>query len=145
MKTILIPTDFSSHARYNLEYVLNLVRDTQVPCKLLLVNTYMVQQTDPREVISLNDELKQISKKGLELEKQHALRLSTNPNIQIETASHMGSLGNVVVQLLRRQKIDLVAMGKNGGKHVDSIATLLKQHKCPLLITYEENSFEQVI
>lgn len=138
MKKILITTDFSTHSQYTIFYVLNLLHDTQIPCKILLLNTYIVQQTDPHQVISTNDELKRISKLGLERQRDKALKNVINFNISIEIASHMGSLNNVVMQLLRKEKIDLVAMGKNGGRHVESLSHLLKQQQCPLLITYSD-------
>jgi hypothetical protein len=96
----------------------------------------MVQQTDPRQVIQLNDQLKQTSKKGLEQALDYAQSQIKNPLITVDIASHMGSLNNVVLQMIRDKEFDLVAMGKNGGKHVETISVLLKQLECPLLITY---------
>ena len=138
MTKIIITTDFSKDSKYTLEYVLNFMCKTQMPCKLLLLNTFMVQETDPKQVILLNDELKKKSKEGLERERAEALDKNPNPNITIELNSQMGSLKNVVRSLLLNDKFDLVAMGKDGGKHVEQIAALLKQIRCPLLITYHE-------
>lgn len=59
-----------------------------------------------------------------------------NPNVTLEVASHMGSLNNVVLQLVQKDKFDMVAMGKSGGDNVETISKMLKQQKCPLLITY---------
>ena len=112
------------------------MQDTQIPCHITLVNTYMVQQTDPSQVIELNDQLKRKSKTGLEQELISAQTKVKNPLITLDIVSHMGSLNNVVLQLIRNQAYDLVAMGKNGGKHVETISSLLKQQKCPLLTTY---------
>jgi hypothetical protein len=136
MKRILLPTDFTCHSKHTLEYVLNFLQDTQISCHITLVNTYMVQQTDPRQVIQLNDQLKQTSKKGLEQALDYAQSQIKNPLITVDIASHMGSLNNVVLQMIRDKEFDLVAMGKNGGKHVETISVLLKQLECPLLITY---------
>lgn len=138
MKRILIATNFSAHSGCTIKYVLNLFKDTQIPCHILLVNTYMVQQTDPLQVILVNDELKSRSKQNLETEKVCALALIDQAAITIETSSHLGTLKNVVQHLLQKDKIDLVAMGKNGGRHVETVANLLKKLKCPLLITYLE-------
>lgn len=99
-----------------------------------------IQQTDPLQVISFNDELKRRSKAGLERQCADAMRRITNKNITVETASHMGSLNNVILQLLRKEGIDLVAMGKDGGKHVESVSSLLKLQQCPLLITCPDGS-----
>ncbi len=136
MKRILIPTDFSKHSRHTLQYVLELLQGFSTPWRILLVNTYMIKETDPNEVIKINDALKGKSKQGLELERELALQYNKNPLLTIDVASHMGSLTNVVLQLLRSENIDLVAMGKNGGRNVESVANLLKQQQCSLLITY---------
>lgn len=138
MKNVLITTDFSSDSRYTLEYVLDFLGLTTVPSRILLLNTYVVQLTgDPLQLVSMNDELKKTSKSLLEKEIQWARTYCTNPLITFECASHMGTLNNVILNILRREKIDLVAMGKSNGNHVENVASLLKQQNCPLLITYK--------
>jgi nucleotide-binding universal stress UspA family protein len=136
MKRILIPTDFSKHAGHSIDYVLNLFEQTQSPCRILLLNTYIFQQTDPKQVLIINDELKKRSKEGLAFQKEELLKRIKNPNITVETISHLGSLHNVVLQLLQKEEVDLVAMGKDTGKHLAQISELLKQHHCPVLITH---------
>lgn len=136
MKRVLIPTDFSERATHTLEYVLDLFEQTCTPCQILLLNTYIVQETDPREVIQLNDELKKRSREALGTQKANALKNIKNPNITVETASHLGSLHNVVHQLLQKGEVDLVAMGKDSGRHLEQIFTILKQYHCPVLITH---------
>ena len=136
MKRILILTDFSSHSKYTFEYVLSFLQDTQIPCHITLVNTYIVQQTDPSQVIELNDQLKRKSKTGLEQELTNAKSKISNSLITVDIASHMGSLNNVVLHMIRNKNFDMVAMGKNCGKHVEIISGMLKQQECPLLITY---------
>lgn len=136
MKKILITTDFSAHSRHTVDYVLDLFQHTQVPCHLLLVNTFKVLQTDPAKVIATNDELKKISLRGLEEEKALTLAKVKNSFISVDIASRMGSLNNVVLQIIQSEKIDLVGMGKKKGRHVEMMSSLLKKHHCPLLITY---------
>lgn len=136
MKRILIATDFSIHSKHSIQCVLKHLHDTQTPSQLLLLNTFIVQQTDPARVILENDELKKRSKAGLEQERIEALKLVKSPDVSIETASHMGSLNNVIAQLVHKEKYDLVAMGRDGGRHVASVSALLKQLHFPLFITY---------
>lgn len=138
MKKILITTDFSPHSKNTIQYVLDFLQETKIPCELNLLNTYMVLQNDASQVISLNDELKKKSKAGLLKEESEAKSQIKNPLISVHTTSTMGSLKNVIFQMLKKEKYDLVAMGKDGGKHVETIQGLLKQEKCPLLITYIE-------
>ncbi len=133
MKKILIATAFSPDTQLTLDYVLDLVQDMKAPCKIVLLNTYIVHQTDPTQVISLNDELKKKSKQFL-LDTIDEIKLK-NPEICIEVMSHMGSLKNVILQVIQQEKFDLVAISKEGGKQVESITALFKDIKCPLLIT----------
>lgn len=136
MKKILITTDFSKHSKNTIKYVLDLLQKMAIPCTVVLLNTYMVLQTDAKQVITLNDEMKKKSKAGLLSEESEAKNLINNPLVTVQTISHMGSLKNVIHQLLKNENFDLVAMGKDGGKHVETIQGLLKEEQCPLLITY---------
>jgi hypothetical protein len=132
MKNILIPTDFSQTSQDTFESIVSFLHESQIPCRILLLNTYIVQETDPHLVIQLNDEMKEKSRQGLERSCQDIRKLTTNPNITIETASHMGSLSNVIYQLLKKMKIDLVAIG--AGEDFGAVVQLLQKHKCPLLM-----------
>lgn len=138
MNNILLTTDFTKDSSHSLDYVLDILKDSKFPVKILLLHTFMVQQTDPSKIIILNDEMKLKSKMGLEELRNEAMKKVTNPNISIEVASQMGSLKNVIFQLLDTSKFDLVVMGKNGGKQFESVAALLKQRNCPILITHSE-------
>lgn len=137
MRNILIPTDFSLQSQSTLKSVLESLKETKDPTRVLLINTYMVDLgQEPGQLIQLNDELKNFSKRGLEREMSNAQKWITNPNVKIETASHMGSLTNVIRNLIRIEKFDLVAMGIDEGKRVAQVASLLKQNNGPLLATY---------
>lgn len=138
MKNVLIPTDFSPQSRYTLEYVLDFLGHTTVPSRIFLLNTYIVQLSgDPLQLLAMNDELKQKSKTLLQEEVSWARAHCLNPLVSIDSFSHMGTLNNVILNVLRREKIDLVAMGKGTGNHVEQVASLLKMQNCPLLITYK--------
>lgn len=136
MRNILVTTDFSEHARNTLLYVLRFLKDTQIPCRILLLNTYVVSHSDPDQLITLNDELKKKSMDGLEKERKEALKGFTNSNISIETHSHLGSLNNVILQLMKKNNIDLVAMGNLEREQVDTVSRSLKKQERPLLVTY---------
>lgn len=132
MKSILIPTDFSPDAKKNLSSIVSYAQKAGEPCRLLLLNTFILQNTDPDTVIKHNDEMRERSRSGLMSFRDEALRLVTTPGITVDIASHMGSLSNVVHQLLRKEKIDLVALGTP--EHIEALSSLLKREKCPLLI-----------
>ncbi len=136
MKRIIIATDFSPHSQKTIEFVMGIVKDTTAPHEILLLNTYMVKETDPLKVIGLNDELKLASRRKLEHERSELQKKMRNPNIKIEIATHMGSLPNVVSQLIKANPVELVAMGKDGGRNVENVSVVLRQNGCSLLVTY---------
>ena len=136
MKRILIATDFSPHSRTAIDCVVDIIKDSVSDCEIILLNTYMVKETDPQKVISQNDELKLASKRSLDHEQSELKKKITNPYVSVNVASHMGSLTHVVSQLIRTNTVDLVAMGKDGGRNIENVSTILRQIGCPLLITY---------
>lgn len=136
MNRVLIATDFTHHSKNAIKVALEFFNDVPRPCHIVLINTYLVPEVPADLIISTNDQLKKISKAGVEEDHKEALRLNKNPLITFETISQMGSLTNVILQTIQKHKIDLVVMGKNGGTHVDLVSALLKQQGCPLLITY---------
>lgn len=140
MKKVLITTDFSPHSKHAIKQVLEKFQSSGEPCQILLLNTYMVLSSDPDRMINLvnlNDELKRESKNGLALEVNEVKKmLKSEDKISINTMSHMGSLKNVIGLLLKKENIDLVVMGKDGGKNVETITPFLKEKSIPLLVTY---------
>jgi hypothetical protein len=140
MKKVLVTTDFSTQSRRTLEGVLHFFKDSQEDCQIILLNTYLVTLTDPDFIISLNDEMKLKSKNGLEKEKAAALKINSNKKISIETTSHIGSLNNVIQRLIRCERIDMVALGKEDREALEELRLALKDHDtCSLLVTQEDH------
>jgi hypothetical protein len=50
----------------------------------------------------------------------------------------MGSLSNVIVNLVKKENIDLIVIGKDGGNNIAQISGLLTLHPCHLLITQDK-------
>jgi len=135
MKCILITTDFTDHSKHAINYVLSFVRDTSSDCKIVLLNTYKVQHSNPDQILSENDALKEKSKIGLHEERLEALKTIDNSHISIDTISQMGSLNNVIRQMFQKYHIDLVAMGEDDGENISKILPVLKEQGCPILVT----------
>jgi len=129
MKSILVATDFSSHSQDVLREVLEQLRE--VPCRILPINTYLVDQSaGPENILALNDELKSQSKRKLEVQRAEALKENFNSHVSIETGSHMGSIDNVIKNLLLREKIDLIAMSNPSGTKLEKVEDFLKRQSC---------------
>lgn len=138
MKHFLVVTDFSSEAYHSLRLILQSEKNTRVPVRILLVNTYLVDLKDePHLLLQKNDLLKAQSKQNLEKQKSDELIWVRNPLITIETASHMGSLANVILNLIAKEDFDAVVIGKSESFAVKEIEKLLKKQKCSLIITDE--------
>lgn len=139
MKKVIIPTDFSPSARHCLEKVISFLAESSVAVEVILLNTYRVQHKNPVDVIRINDELKGRSKDALHEERKAAESLNKNPKIRFSTASHLGSLSNVLLQVLKSKDVDLVALSSDNPYLAEVIPTL-KQEKCPLWIpTFGKN------
>lgn len=132
---ILIPTDFSTNSKGLIDNVLESVHYSSLVTEVLLLNTFIVKETDPELVITANDKLKSDSKTFLGLLKSEADEKYKNPNIVIATASHLGSLKNVVQQILKKEKFDIVTVTKEQARELNSIRDFLKENGCLLVIT----------
>ena len=132
MRKILITTDFSPQASQTIEHVLKLLQGSDSAVSVLLLNTYLLPKADPSKVIEMNDELKRRSRDGLAESLQKAEAENSNPLVSIQTASHLGSLFNVVQNLMGQEKYETVSFCEGGPQKV---AELITKKKCPVLIT----------
>ncbi len=139
MKTILIPTDFSNASQNAIRYIANFFQDIKVPYKLILLHSYQVPFIDDSlKMIAANDLAKKNVKEGLAKEKEWIADNFNNSSFEVETTSLMGSLENIIPQVVKEKNVDLVVMGKNGGEHVEQIYKILKHNKSlgPLLVVF---------
>lgn len=142
MKKILIATDFSPESKQAIKCIVDFFQNIQVSCRILLLNAYLIpKNVESKNIIQVNDLAKINSQKGLKKECHQTLKLITDANMQVETISHMGSLTNVISNITKKEKIDLIVMGKDGGKHVNKVTDLLKDSlsACPLLIVFRQS------
>lgn len=138
MRKILIATDFSEQSHAAIRHVLGLLRDSRLPYHIDLLHTYVVLQNDPALALALNDRLRESSRAGLTIEENFLRQQLTGTSFSYGLLSKMGSLKNVIGQLVCRGEYDLVVMGKDGGKHIEAVSALLKSLGCcPLLTTFD--------
>lgn len=135
---MLVATDFSVFSRRTLKKVLGLIAQSPAPVTLLLVNTYLIQDADPSRLVEENDRLKKFSLNQLEQEKQFVETIHSGPGLKVELASHLGSLGNVLTHLLKKDHFDLVALGENHQQAISSISSVLEQKGIPLIVAYPD-------
>lgn len=131
---ILIPTDFSATSRDLIEKMVDSLQETNLITEILILNTFIVNETDPTLVIHANDKLKSESKSSLEELKLSAAGRIKNPHIQIQTASHLGSLKNVIQQLMKKERFDELTVTKEQASELLSLKDFLKEKACTLSI-----------
>ncbi len=131
---ILIPTDFSLTSKSLIEQVVNSLHETDTLTEILLLNTFIVKETDPEQVITANDKLKSESKMSLEELKSLMMGKILNPNIQIQTVSHLGTLKNVIQQILKKEKFDQLAVTKELATELTTIREFLRDKECSFVI-----------
>lgn len=131
---ILIPTDFSTTSRDLIEKMVDSLQETNAITEILILNTFIVSETDPELVISANDKLKSESKLSLEELKLSASERIKNPHVQIQTASHLGTLKNVIQQIMKKERFDELTVTKEQANELVSLTEFLKEKACTLSI-----------
>lgn len=134
MRTILVPTDFSEAAREALNFALRFANHGSLALDLILMNTYFVPPVPNSRIISTNDELRSHSLSRLEKEALFAKGLIKNKRLTTSTLCRMGTLKNVILQVIEEKKIDLVILGIRGSKRKDEVFDILNRSQCPVLI-----------
>lgn len=110
------------------------LQETNLVTEILILNTFIVKETDPELVINANDKLKSESKSSLEELKLSASGRIRNPHVQIQTASHLGSLKNVIQQLMKKERFDELTVTKEQASELISLKDFLKEKACTLRI-----------
>ncbi len=149
MKSILIPTDFSSTALNASDYAIGFAKQMRID-HILLYNAWQpVSITDPMStlIISEIDAIKESSRAQLE---QEAARLKKicPIHIQIETLSELAVLENGVADLCKKKDIAYVVMGITGGGTLDekligsNTVNISQKTEVPVIIIPKECNYQ---
>lgn len=139
MKTILVPTDFSSNATVAMQYAARLAE--HMACKLLLFHSVPVQVAVAEVPAWYEPEqglLEYYEYKLLREAKQ--LRLDTGHRFEVEVICRKGSLGQTLNDLIHEKEVDLVVMGfKGANSWLDKLigtvtSSFIKETVCPVLM-----------
>ncbi len=109
--------------------VLRFVERQRVPCSILLLNTFLVPlDTSPERLIEVHDRLSEESRHKLEQERNFAYQCASRP-IKIKTASRMGSLSNITMQVSKKGNFDVLIMRREDILHIEKMTRLLEKNK----------------
>ncbi|MBN21215.1 MAG: hypothetical protein CL678_07995 [Bdellovibrionaceae bacterium] len=136
MKSILLPTDFSDISRNTAFQVLRLFKQSSELISLVFVSSYLLPIVDSQNAVVVNDLVKAQVLENLENEKRFFLKFSKEMKLSIEVKARFGSIENIVPELLKSEKFDLIAVGRAHSGDLLSISRSLKEKglSSPLLI-----------
>ena len=137
IKKILFPTDFSKYSLKARDFVLNLAHS-------LNSSVYILHAIEPFQYEEDDDEIKQFYRK-IELDVEDKIEEERNyfldADIDIHTASVVGTSWKVINTYAKEKDIDLIVMGSHGFKtDSDEIVIGTTSHKvvltspCPVLV-----------
>ena len=148
MKTILVPTDFSSISNNATNYAVELAKFTKA--KIILFHAFYVPiVTTDVIVVPPMDEIEESNMSVLKnIEKK--LHKKYGKNIEIETKCKYGFPIDEINQAIKQYKADLVVMGMHGAgkfseKFIGSTTTsLIRKSTCPILAIERHVRFKPI-
>jgi nucleotide-binding universal stress UspA family protein len=110
MKTVILTTDFSPHARHAIDYALNLFEGFgDEPIQYQLVNTFQPVNTmaaiSHTPALDNSEQLEKSESKFLEVVRQLAVKVDLKPIFEI------GEFSAIITRIESQENIDLIVMG----------------------------------
>jgi nucleotide-binding universal stress UspA family protein len=148
MKSILVPTDFSSCADNAIRYAIELARYTNA--KLILFNVYQ-SQVVPAEVpvVLPIEEIAADAMKALKVTVSN-LQKKYNYKVRLECETAWGLPVEEIKLFAEKNKIDLIVMGAQGTGYIAErligsvTASLIRKAKCPVLSIDQHIKFKEI-
>jgi nucleotide-binding universal stress UspA family protein len=149
MNTILVPTDFSSTADNAVRYAIEIARKSK--SKIVLFHAYQLPMTtsEIQLIVITQEELERESINRLNEEKTK-LENAEGKEIKIETKVAEGFLVDVVEEVCKEIKADLIVMGITGASKVEEILFgsntigIVRHTNCPAIIVPHDATFKQI-
>lgn len=160
MKTILVPTDFSTHAQWALQMAMQIAK--RAKSQILLLHIVEHPITDSFNVegqISVDQgwedklfTLKLIEKGRAQL--TEAAEMLANEGIEARVALRMGNPFHGIRTEILEQEAELVVMGSSGHSTFDELARgsnsdkVVRYSKCPVLTVHEQpdgHTFKDIV
>ncbi|MDD2984290.1 MAG: universal stress protein [Crocinitomicaceae bacterium] len=149
MKTILIPTDFSTASDSALAYASELALVSNATLIVFHVYHFPIVNTYNAEILALPlDDVRESCELNLQAVKDQLL--STYPGLKLETVCKLGFAKDEIDAILTERKVDLLIMGMKEAdflteKILGSTTTSLLENKhCPVLIVRENSVFKSI-
>lgn len=148
MKTILIPTDFSTNANNALEYAAEISHHTKASLFILHVYTPIVSRTNIMSAI-ITDEVDDAKKEALDkLEVVRNTLASEYPGISCQSRVLVGEAIDEILGMSTEINADLIIMGTLGASNLtrtlfgSNTASVVENSTCPVLCIPAGISFQ---
>ncbi len=149
MKTILVPTDFSSASESALNYAAELALASKATLVIFHAFHFPIVNTYNAEILALPlDDVRESCEINLQ---QLRVSLQTKyPELIMDTVCQLGFAKDEIVAYLKEKKVDLLVMGMKEAdflteKILGSTTTSLIENKhCPVLIVRENSEFKPI-
>lgn len=112
MKKILVPTDFSEYALNALFVAFRLAK--RFGAELLLVNAYNVPHSGASIMVSLDDIIRKDSEDGMAALVNRIKEIEEFKDVTFNTEIQHGALADVLLDVIKKENIDMVIMGTKG-------------------------------
>jgi nucleotide-binding universal stress UspA family protein len=143
MKTILVPTDFSTAASNSVRYAARLCHELKA--KLILFHAYMlpIPVSEVPFVMVTAEELQKNNEDSL---REEAEGIFEESGIEVETLVRMGLPTDEILDLEDEKNVDLVIMGIKGAEGIDKLMgsttnDIIRKCRKPVLVVPEEIRF----
>lgn len=145
---ILVPTDFSESANSALEYASKLASESSSCITIFhAISIHVANSTEESEFIT-SIELEKIEKEQLvQLKMQISKRY---PRVQYEIVSKMGFPVELIAEIAKEKKFDLIIMGTRGASGMKELlvgsntASLIHETECPVLAVPEQTVYNGI-
>ncbi|QHT71304.1 universal stress protein [Rhodocytophaga rosea] len=148
MKTILIPTDFSTHSLNAIDYAASLAE--KMPVKLILLHMYHVPVVYTEvPVVAITDQDFE-AEADVELKRQVEHIQSSGKVKDVSYINREGLLVDTISDIAAENKVDLIVMGTQGASGLEKMligsytAAILDETQCPVLIVPAGVSFKGI-
>ncbi|MDJ0645609.1 MAG: universal stress protein [Flavobacteriaceae bacterium] len=147
MKKIVVPTDFSENANHALQYAIELFKG--IDSYFYILNTFEMQPPLDffDKTLSTNADLYKMLQRNSEEELQklkEELQKGPLKRQEFEVISKMGSLPQIIKELVENEGVDLVVMGAKGASKGQSTIfgshtlQVINKRICPVIVVPED-------
>lgn len=150
MKTILVPTDFSTNAENALNYAVNIAK--RIDARIILLHTFHIENNNAPLPLSIVDKQIETAKKKADASLEALCKkVSHGSKFSIDYISSENFLTDEILKLTEEKNIDFIVMGTQGangrlGRQIfgTNSSHVIEKAKCPVLAIPEGASTNDI-